>query len=314
MANDPQDLAPDEPAAPATPAAAEPVVSVIVAAWRASATLQRAVESAFDASSPETEVIIVDDCSPDDTRAVADRLSASDPRIRVYTMPQNAGPSAVRNHAIEHARGTWIAVLDADDAFTPGRLGRLVAFGEEHAADIVFDNLKIYREGDAAPSQETFLTEDRFNQQQCWTLSDFIAGNIDAASPSLGYLKPLIRRRFLNKKKIRYNEGLRNCEDTQLIFECLASGGQLWFHPEPGYLYTVAHGSISHRVRPDDLEALIEAEDQFAVRHGRTLSATERNLLERRRRSILDLFVTERALGALKQGHVAAATRTIARH
>lgn len=110
------------------------MISVIIPAWNAATTLDGAVESvlvqklcggigsaAGPAASP-LEIIIVDDGSTDDTAAVADALSHRRPGLIRVVHQRNAGPSAARNAGIAAARGDYIAFLDADDEWLPGKL------------------------------------------------------------------------------------------------------------------------------------------------------------------------------------------------
>jgi GT2 family glycosyltransferase len=107
-----------------------PAVSVIMAAYNGAdllpatlATLQRQTFSDF-------EVIVVDDCSTDDTRAI---LKAwPDPRVRMIALEQNGGPVRARNHAVAHARGRYLAALDQDDLCLPDRFARQVAYLDDH--------------------------------------------------------------------------------------------------------------------------------------------------------------------------------------
>lgn len=96
--------------------------SVVIPAYNAEATLERAVASVFEQEMPEVEIIIVDDVSSDGTMALAERLTASDPRIRLLRQAINGGPAAARNAGLRAARGDTICFLDADDAYLPGFL------------------------------------------------------------------------------------------------------------------------------------------------------------------------------------------------
>jgi glycosyltransferase involved in cell wall biosynthesis len=100
-------------------------VSVVIAAWNAAATIERAIRSVLDDPAPDLELVVVDDGSTDGTPDVVARLAAVDPRLRLERLPQNAGVSNARNHALTVVRGAWLAFLDADDRWFPGALSAL---------------------------------------------------------------------------------------------------------------------------------------------------------------------------------------------
>jgi glycosyltransferase involved in cell wall biosynthesis len=95
-------------------------VSVVIPAWRAADTIARAVRSVLDQSVPVLEVLVIDDGSPDDIPAA---LAGLPDTVRVIRQ-SNAGASAARNRGLDEARGEWVAFLDADDEWLPGRLER----------------------------------------------------------------------------------------------------------------------------------------------------------------------------------------------
>ena len=100
---------------------APPLVSVIVPAYQAASTLGRALDSALAQDYPALEVIVVDDGSTDATRPLVEAYVARDPRVRYYWQA-NLGVGAARNTAVAHAQGEYLALLDADDAWLPGKL------------------------------------------------------------------------------------------------------------------------------------------------------------------------------------------------
>lgn len=110
---------------------AEPAVSVVVPTYNQPALLLETLQSVFAQTFTDFEVILVDDGSTDDTPARLVELAAREPRLRVVRQV-NAGTGAARNRGIDEARGKYIALLDHDDLWMPGKLAAQVAFLERH--------------------------------------------------------------------------------------------------------------------------------------------------------------------------------------
>jgi glycosyltransferase involved in cell wall biosynthesis len=106
-------------------AAVEPIslVSVVIPVHNGGRTVARAIESAIAQQYPSVEVVVADDGSTDDTREVVGRYAGA---VRVVEQP-NRGAAAARNLGFGAARGEFVAFLDADDEFLPGRIERGVA-------------------------------------------------------------------------------------------------------------------------------------------------------------------------------------------
>jgi glycosyltransferase involved in cell wall biosynthesis len=94
-----------------------PKFSILIPVFNRETLLARAVNSVLEQSFEDWELIIIDDCSTDNTLMVAD--SFSDKRIKILRMPINSGPAAARNMGIKQARGKLISLLDSDDVFHP---------------------------------------------------------------------------------------------------------------------------------------------------------------------------------------------------
>lgn len=95
-----------------------PLVSVIIPAYNAEATLAETLASVCAQTYRNLEIIVVDDGSRDMTHALAERAAQGDPRIRALRQ-DNAGVAAARNHGIREARGDFVAFVDADDIWLP---------------------------------------------------------------------------------------------------------------------------------------------------------------------------------------------------
>ena len=105
-------------------------MSVIVPAFDAAAYIRQTLNSVLAQTYQEIEVIVVDDGSTDATSAIVKEFVAKDARFH-FIRQSNAGVGAARNTAIQKARGKYIAPLDADDLWFPGKLEKQVACAEQ---------------------------------------------------------------------------------------------------------------------------------------------------------------------------------------
>jgi len=97
-------------------------VSVIIPAFNAADTLAETVASAVNGTHKHLEILIVDDCSTDDTSKVGAKLAQEDSRIQYFRNSENSGVSKSRNLMIHRATGKYVAFLDSDDTWEPNKL------------------------------------------------------------------------------------------------------------------------------------------------------------------------------------------------
>ncbi len=258
-------------------------VSVMIAAWKSEDFIHTAISSALSQAGVDVEVIVVDDCSPDNTVEAALAAGAGDPRLRVVRQSVNGGPSVARNRALDMANGRFVAVLDADDHLMPGRLAQLVETGDTVSADIIIDNMvRVNAAGDHL-DEGAFLDGEDWSSRRSLGLAEYLSGNVFmSGGRALGYLKPLFRTETLRRLGLRYEPDLRNSEDYYLVADLLAQGATMVFEPIEGYAYRVDAGSISHRLRPELTSALVKAEAAFQLRHQGRLDPTLQGALRRR--------------------------------
>ncbi len=97
------------------PVARQPLITVIVPAYNAQGTIGVALSSLLEQSWQNIEVLVADDCSTDDTRAVVAEFAEQDSRIKLVKVPRNGGPYVARNYALREAKGEFVTCNDADD-------------------------------------------------------------------------------------------------------------------------------------------------------------------------------------------------------
>lgn len=114
------------------------LVSVVMPAYNAEKYLRGAVASVLSQTYASWELVVVDDCSTDQTAALLDSLAEVDERVLVIHARENGGVAAARNAAIAAARGSHIAFLDSDDAWHPRKLEWQMEHMEETRARVSY--------------------------------------------------------------------------------------------------------------------------------------------------------------------------------
>lgn len=106
----------------------EYLVSIIVPAYNCENTIAETIESVLQQTWSNWEMIVVDDCSTDNTRQIVEQYSEKNDRVRLIRHKTNSGSAASRNTAISHANGRFIALLDSDDLWKPCKLEKQIAY------------------------------------------------------------------------------------------------------------------------------------------------------------------------------------------
>ena len=265
-------------------------VSVIIAAYNSERTIVRAIRSALS-QAEVSQVIVVNDASTDATRERVEDLTSEDARVVSIQLPENSGPAAARNRAIETASGDYIAILDADDEYLPGRFKRLLQHDEW---DMIADNIVFVRDLDDPP--DVSVDEGVF----LLSLTGFLAGNtprLFGARTEFGFLKPVFSAAFLKEHGLSYNESLRLGEDLDLYVRMLDCGAKFKITLDVGYVSLVRDGSLSASHSVEVLRAFYKA----TLRHVQALShdpeaksAARRHARTVRRRLVVREFLAQK--------------------
>ena len=152
-------------------------VSVITCAYNAAHCIGRAIDSALCQEGVDVEVLVIDDHSGDGTFEVAARHGNVDGRVRAIRLERNMGPAAARNVGLDRAQGSWIAVLDADDAFAPNRLQKLIGMAARWKAEIAADNLWLV-DGESGRPFDLMLQRHRLSAPRMVTATSFVENNM----------------------------------------------------------------------------------------------------------------------------------------
>lgn len=216
--------------------------SVIVPAFNAEKTIASSIESVLSQTVDDFEIIICNDASTDRTAKVV--RSFSDKRIVVIENKLNLGEGKTRDRAISIARGNWLAVLDADDAWLPRRLEKLLAATESNSlqSQMIFDNIMICHDAPGGlVAWQPIRSKHAFKAFGSESV-DVPFKNFIRSDRLL--IKPIIPTSFVQKLRIRHSEK-KFAADIEFFIRLIHAGLKLRYIPEALYLYRVTPGSAT---------------------------------------------------------------------
>lgn len=198
------------------------LVSVIVPTYNYATLLRDALNSVFDQTHKELQVIVVDDGSTDDTYKVLDEFAGKIHPIRLG----RSGLSAARNRGIDVATGEFIAFLDSDDLWLPEKIEKHVAFALAHPETVITytDASEFSIDG---PSRNSFVE----NFPDLSNPSDLFAPMIKKyaiPTPSA----TMVKSSFLRDSGLRFRENVLYAEDLVFCHDVMLAGGKFGYLPE----------------------------------------------------------------------------------
>lgn len=110
----------------------EELVSIIMPTYNCAPFIEESIQSVLAQDYAAWELIIVDDCSKDNTREVVAPYLAKYPNIHYSCLNKNSGPAAARSAALKQVKGDYVAFLDSDDLWVPTKLSSQIAFMKKH--------------------------------------------------------------------------------------------------------------------------------------------------------------------------------------
>ena len=124
----------------------EGLVSIIMPSYNAARFIGESINSVLLQTYSNWELLIVDDCSKDNSVEVVRKFANIDKRVVLFSLEKNVGAAAARNVAIEHAQGQYIAFLDSDDVWDEYKLEKQLAFMKQYSYAYTFSNYYVMEE------------------------------------------------------------------------------------------------------------------------------------------------------------------------
>lgn len=150
------------------------MISIIMPTYNRASTISKAIQSVLEQTYEEWELLVIDDCSTDQTEEVVQKFT--DPRIHYYRLEENSGACVARNKGIEEAKGDFITFLDSDNEYLNTKLERQLGLILEKNADMVCCRYKLIkydtlREVGIFPKDYDVLNDTEYESRYKWLLA-----------------------------------------------------------------------------------------------------------------------------------------------
>ena len=284
-----------------------PAISVIIPMYNTEKYIKQCLESVAAQTFSDYEVIVVDDCSTDNSVVVVEGLTATfEGKLQLIKLKKNNGsPGIPRNKGLTLARGKYIIFLDSDDMIIDTALEELFNIAEETQADVLHANQFITAKGKS--EEFTTNTQIELDSWEDWLpVKKIVAMSNNLADRIMTFSKKGIiwscwnkffRREFLINNKIEF-ANLTYSEDMPFCFKALCLAKKYVRIPNIFYMYRYRQGSIQHRSVTAEqlinmyLEVLIEGTKIFDEFMSKVPFFNEEDNLEYRY-MVLDFFIRE---------------------
>ena len=208
-------------------------VSVVITVYNIESYIKECMDSVLNQTHRDLEVVVVDDCSPDDSMDIV--KSYEDERIKIVTHEENMGAGWARRHGIEASTGDYVITVDGDDWLSEDFIEKLVEGAEKTHADIVGGGLTAVYSGG-------YEEVRRFAPKTSVGFQKFK----DYANQKIIFLANKIVRREMYDK-VPYSTR-RYCEDTPVILPLLYYANKVVYVDTQGYFYRQHDTSLCHKV------------------------------------------------------------------
>lgn len=211
------------------------LISIIIPAYNNEKYIGKCIESVLNQTYQNIEIIIINDCSTDNTEDVIHKYLIKDDRISYYRNENNIGVGYTRNKGIELAKGKYIYFLDSDDYIEP---------------NAIFDLYNVIKEDDSFSSTTSGFKEingESMIYRRTKEELDLLQ------SPSVCIR--LFNKSIIDKSNIKFSN-LKIGEDLEFVFKLLIFNDKVSYINKPIYTYVIHNDSSIHKSNENQMDVL----------------------------------------------------------
>lgn len=135
------------------------MVSIVTPVYKAENYIKETIQSVLNQTYENFEMILIDDCSPDNSATIIKEIAEKDSRIKYLKLEKNSGAAVARNKGIELAKGKFIAFIDSDDKWYPDKLEKQIHFMTSHNVAFTYTKFEMINDNGTLKNDAAKLPE-----------------------------------------------------------------------------------------------------------------------------------------------------------
>lgn len=220
---------------------ASPGVSIIVPVYKVEQYIELCARSLFEQTFKDLEFVFVNDCSPDRSIQILQKVIDEYPdrknQVTIINHETNRGVAVARNTGLESVRGEYVMQVDSDDWAEPSMVEELYATAKVNDSDIVWTDFFVDFPND---SNATIYRKQNVPEKATECIIEILSGSLHA-----GLWNKLMKRDIYLFNNVRFPEGVNMCEDIVFSILFLLKAGTITYLPKSFYHYVQNPDSIT---------------------------------------------------------------------
>ena len=223
------------------------IFSIIIPIYNSETYLKRCLESVVSQEFKDFEIILINDCSSDNSLKICNFFKKKNQKIRLINNKRNKGVSISRNKGLKFAKGEYLIFLDSDDYIEKGVLQKIYNshIYKKKAVDIIIFNKNNYTQGKKIKSDiRKYITL----KNNLYLKSDKVIKNLNYNEEESLFRRYIISNKHIKKNNIKFLNNVNYNEDYEFVCKSISLANTFIKSNHSYYNYTVGSGTLAHRI------------------------------------------------------------------